>query len=106
MIVVVGNVTTDREHREELIRLGETVAAASREEAGCLAYRLFQATDDENAFVFVEEWEDRAALDAHFATDHIATFMRAFPGVLAAPPDVRFHDVSGTRTMADVAGRS
>lgn len=102
MIVVVGKVTTDRERRPELIRLGEEVAAASRAEAGCLGYRLFQATDDEDAFVFVEEWESREALDAHFATDHIARFMRAFPAVVAAPPDVRFHDVSGSRTLADV----
>ncbi len=104
MIVVVGKVTTDSERREELIRLGETVAAASREEPGCLGYRLYQATDDENAFVFVEEWEDREALDAHFRTPHIATFMRAFPKTLAAPPDVRFHDVSGSRSLAEVSG--
>jgi quinol monooxygenase YgiN len=103
MIVVIGKVTTDSERRDELIRLGETVAAASREEAGCLGYRVFQATDDENAFVFVEEWESREALDAHFATEHIATFMAAFPKTLAAPPDVQFHDVSGTRTLAEVS---
>ena len=30
MIVVVGRVRTDAERREELVRLGQTVAAASR----------------------------------------------------------------------------
>ena len=104
MIVVVGKVATDSERRAELVRLGEEVAAASREEPGCLGYRLFQATDDENAFVIVEEWESREALEAHFATEHVATFMRAFPKTLASAPDVRFHDVSGTRSLAEVSG--
>lgn len=102
MIVVVAKLTTDAERRDELIRLGEAVAAASRAEEGCLGYRLFQATDDPHAFVMVEEWADRAALEAHFATEHVATFMRAFPATLSEAPDVRFHDVSGSRTLQDV----
>ena len=106
MIVVVGKVWTDSERRGELMRVGETVAAASRDEAGCIDYRLYQSTEDANAFVFVEEWESREALDAHFATAHVATLMRALPSLLTAPPDVKFHDVSGSRTLADVSRRA
>jgi quinol monooxygenase YgiN len=102
MIVVVGKVTTDAERRAELIRVGEAVAAASREEAGCLHYGLYQSTEDEHAFVFVEEWESREALDAHFATEHIATFMREVLPLVAAPPDVKFHDIAGTRDLSEV----
>jgi quinol monooxygenase YgiN len=106
MIVVVGKVWTDAQQRAELVRVGEAVATASREEAGCLDYRVYQRTDDENAFVFVEEWESREALDAHFATAHVATFMRDLAPLMTAPPDVKFHDVSGSRTLADVSGRT
>ena len=102
MIVVVGRVTTDADKRAELVRVGEAVAAASREEAGCLNYRLYQSTDDENAFVFVEEWEDDAALQQHFATPHIATFMRDVAPLVTSPPEVRFHEVAGTRGLADM----
>jgi quinol monooxygenase YgiN len=103
VIVVVGKVRTDAERRAELTRIGEAVAAASREEAGCVDYRLYQSPEDPDAFVFVEEWESREALDAHFATPHIATFMRELPPLLAGAPDVKFHDVSGFRTLADVS---
>ena len=102
MIVVVGKVVTDSERRAELIRVGETVAAASRAEAGCIDYRLYASTEDENAFVFVEEWEDDAALQAHFATAHVATFMQGVMPLLTAPPDVKFHEVASTRDLADV----
>ena len=64
MIVVVGRVRTDAERREQLIQIGQAVAAASREEPGCISYRLYEDTETDNDFVFVEEWKDDAALKA------------------------------------------
>jgi quinol monooxygenase YgiN len=102
MIVVVGRVRTDAGRREELIRIGQAVAAASREEAGCLAYRLYEDTEREHEFVFVEEWRDGEALRRHFATPHIRTFMGAIPDAIVAPPDVKFHTVASTMDLDDV----
>ncbi len=103
MIVVIGRVSTDADKREELMRIGETVAAASRAEAGCISYRVYEATDLENEFVFVEEWRSDEALQQHFATPHIAEFMRAIPTAITAPPDVKFHTVASSIDLADVS---
>jgi quinol monooxygenase YgiN len=102
MIVVVGRVRTDADRRAELIRLGQQVAQASRAEAGCLGYRLYEDTETENDFVFIEEWGSEEALREHFATAHIAAFMAAFPATLSAAPDVKFHAVAGTRDLAEM----
>jgi quinol monooxygenase YgiN len=102
MIVVVGRVQTDEAHRADAIRIGETVAAASRTEAGCLSYRVHQATDDPDALVFVEEWADQGALEAHFATDHVNRFLKDILGQLTAPPDVKFHTIASTVDFADL----
>lgn len=104
MIVVVGRVETDAEKRQELIRVGQAVAFASRQEAGCLSYRLYQDTESETDFVFVEEWESEEALQSHFATAHIAEFMKAIPATITAPPDVRFHTIESSRDLAEVSG--
>jgi len=56
MVVVVGRVGTDAEKREALVRIGQAVAVASREETGCISYRLYEDTELENEFVFLEEW--------------------------------------------------
>jgi len=104
MIVVVGRVRTDADRRAELIRLGQQVAQASRAEDGCLGYRLYEDTETENDFVFIEEWESEEALREHFATPHIATFMAAFPATLSAAPDVNFHTVAGTRDLTEISG--
>jgi quinol monooxygenase YgiN len=105
MIVVVGRVRADPEKRGELIEIGQRVAVASRQEAGCINYALHQDSEDENAFVFVEEWESETALREHFATPHIARFMASIPQVIVAEPDVQFHTVVSTLTLAEVSGR-
>ena len=102
MIVVVGRVSTDAERRGELQRVGQTVAAASRAEQGCISYRLYEDSEIENDFVFVEEWEDDEALQRHFATAHIREFMQAIPAAIIAAPDVNFHTIASSRTLADV----
>lgn len=47
---------------------------ATRAEAGCISYELNQNLTNENELVFVERWENRAALEAHFKTPHIAAW--------------------------------
>jgi quinol monooxygenase YgiN len=80
------------------------VAQASRAEAGCLGYALYADTESEHDFVFVEEWDGEEALQRHFGTDHIREFMSAVRPLLSAPPDVRFHTVTGSRDLSEVAG--
>ena len=45
-------------------------------EQRCIAYDLFHDLKDEGHFVFIEEWADRAALDAHVQSEH---FQRLVP---------------------------
>src|SRR6266700_469401 len=102
MIVVVGRVKTDAEKREALIRIGQEVAAASRTETGCISYRLYQDTESDDDFVFVEEWESEEALQTHFRTAHIAEFMGAIPAALVAAPNVKFHTIASSRDLSEV----
>jgi len=102
MIVVVGRVKTDGARREELLRVGQAVAAASRTEQGCLSYRLYEDTEADNEFLFVEEWESQEALEGHFGTSHIAEFMQAVPATLTDAPDVSFHTVASTVDLAQL----
>lgn len=103
MIVVVGRVRTDADKREQLVGIGQAVAAASRAEAGCISYRLYEDTEIANDFVFVEEWESDEALRRHFATSHIAEFMAAIPATIIAPPDVKFHKIASSMGLGDVS---
>jgi quinol monooxygenase YgiN len=102
MIVVLGRIQTDADKRDALVRSGQALAAASREETGCISYRLYEDTERENEFVFIEEWDSSEALERHFATGHLREFMQSIPETLAAPPDVKFHTIASTKDLSEL----
>ena len=55
----------------------------TRQEAGCLQYRLHVDAADDHHVVLIEEWQDEAALGAHQATSAYAELMRALMPLLA-----------------------
>ncbi len=104
MVVVIGRVRTDASKREQLLRIGQEVARASREEAACLGYRFYADTELQDAYLFVEEWESMEALREHFGTDHIASFMGEIFDAIVGAPDVQVHEVARTVTLGEAAG--
>jgi quinol monooxygenase YgiN len=99
MIVVIARIQTTAEHRDELLEVAHTMCRASREEDGCLGYRIHEDTEEPNHFVFIEEWQDDEAIQRHFGQPHTADFMGAFPGLLDGPIDLKFHTVERTQTL-------
>ncbi|CAI9402660.1 putative quinol monooxygenase [Aestuariimicrobium sp. T2.26MG-19.2B] len=59
------------EHRDELKRRLEVMAAATQQEEGCLLYALQEGVDDENVLGFVEKWESDEALARHLQQPHV-----------------------------------
>lgn len=57
---------------------------ATREEAGCRRYDLLVDVLDDTRVTFVEAWESRAALEAHFASLHIAEWRAGLAPYLAS----------------------
>jgi quinol monooxygenase YgiN len=96
VLLVIGRVRCEPDRRDELVALLTTMQDNSRREEGCLRYGFFAAVEDPNNFVAVEEWADRAALDAHLAQDHLREFSRALLETVAGPPEVAIHEVSDT----------
>ena len=96
MLLVIGRVRCEPEHREELVALLERMQSDSRREAGCIRYGFFAAVEDEDSFIAVEEWEDREALDRHFAEPHLQEFATKLLELVSERPEVAIHEISGT----------
>ena len=61
-----------------VLPLYQELVAKTKLEQGCIAYDLYHDLRDQGHFVFVEEWIDRAALDAHVQSKH---FQRLVPQI-------------------------
>jgi quinol monooxygenase YgiN len=76
-----------REH--ELGQLLGTLVEPTRQEAGCLRYDLLQGIPGESGdFVFVEEWESEAVLDAHSRSAHVKDVGTKVGPLLGTPANI------------------
>lgn len=71
MIYVIATLTVKSDKRADFMADAPAVIEATRHETGCLSYDLTNTITAPNEFVFVERWESREALAAHFETPHL-----------------------------------
>lgn len=74
MLLIIGTIRMPAERLAEARPVMERMISASRAEPGCLAYSYAQDVLDAGLIHVSEGWNDRAALDAHFKSAHIATW--------------------------------
>lgn len=96
MIVIAGSVRIRPDARERAVTVALEMAAATRRESGCRAYRFSADLADPTVFYVHEEWDDDAALARHFATPHMATFRAALPGLVGGPAEITRFEVSAS----------
>ena len=92
MIHVMARITVKPEFAAPAREIMATLVAATRKEAGCLAYELFQRPDAPHVFQTVEQWTDKASADAHMATPHVGAAIAAAGPMFAAPPEILAFD--------------
>lgn len=76
MLKVIAQDFTQPDHVEDVLPLYRELVEKTKQEPLCVSYDLFIDQKDPGHFVFIEEWPDRAALDAHCNTEH---FQRLVP---------------------------
>ncbi|KAB0682827.1 putative quinol monooxygenase [Aureimonas leprariae] len=77
MITVIATLKIKAGTRDDVAAAAHPCIEATRKEAGCRRYDLTSNVLDPTQLVFVEEWESREALEAHFNTDHIKAWREA-----------------------------
>lgn len=101
MLIAEGTVKVRENGREAALAALREMIPQTLAEPGCNAYRFGWDIDDEDVIHIHEEWADEAALADHLASDHMARFNRALGQALAGRPDMRVHEVAGTRPLFD-----
>lgn len=84
--------------RAELVAL----VAPSRRDRGCLSYDLHQSRDDSSLFMFYENWESLADLEAHLKMPRLGAFDERTRELLAEPVDITFWELMSITPELDV----
>ena len=99
MIVIAGTVPIRADKRNEAIAAGNEMVSATLAEEGCHAYVFSFDIADPNLLRIHELWEDQAALDAHFASPHMAKLGAQMPEFVAGSGDFTRYEASDARPL-------
>ena len=99
MLVVGGRIRIDPKDRDKAVQAAAAMMRESNAEAGCISYVFSGDLEEPGVFRIFEEWEDEAALKAHFKTPHMATFNKVIGSLNVLEVDVKRYDVSQTSQL-------
>lgn len=99
MLIVAGTFQIEPGHREEFFAAVAPMVAATMAEPGCRAYTFSPDVDDEGVIHLYELWDDQAALDSHFASDHMAAWREASSQLPMLGRDIAKYIISEVGTL-------
>lgn len=94
MIIITGGASFDPARREAALKIGTEHSARSRGEPGCVSHTCTIDAEDPNRLVFLELWEDMAAVQRHFAVPEAGRFVAELSALALTRPDIRIFDAS------------
>jgi len=77
LLIIAGKFSIDPKHRDEALAAAREMMAETHKETGCHAYTFSADFSDPARIHLFERWESQGALEAHFATPHMARFQAA-----------------------------
>jgi quinol monooxygenase YgiN len=93
-MMIIAKLTIKPEKIKDFIAVGKEMVEKSNKESGCKSYQLYQDPYSNNKFVFVEEYKNQAAVDAHFATDYFKAFGPKIKDLVAEPTKIKIISVA------------
>jgi quinol monooxygenase YgiN len=97
VIIVTGSVKVLPATLAQARELSLEHVHRSRTEPGCLLHSVHHDVEDPLTLVFLEYWQDRAALDAHFRVPASAEFVTAVTALAAEPPTMQIYEAEPVR---------
>ncbi len=94
MILVTGSILARDNTIGELLELSLEHVHRSRQEPGCLTHAVHRDAEEPLRLVFVETWESRETLAAHFRVPASREFVAAAARLGAEPPKLAVHDAT------------
>jgi quinol monooxygenase YgiN len=88
MLIVTGSVEARPGTIDRILELGLAHVRRSRQEPGCLLHSIHRDVENELRVVFIEQWEDAAALEAHFHVPASGEFVREAASLALRPPEM------------------
>jgi quinol monooxygenase YgiN len=99
MLLIIGTVRVPAGLLDAARPSMASMLEASRAEAGCLEYSYAKDVLDPGLIHVKERWIDRAALDEHFKSTHIATWRETWPSLGIGERNLYLYEVGEPKSI-------
>jgi quinol monooxygenase YgiN len=97
LLLIVGTIRLPAHNMPAARDAMERMISASRSEDGCLEYVYAEDVLEPGLIHLKERWSSQAALDAHYATRHLAEWRAAWPALGIADRRLWLYEVGEGR---------
>jgi quinol monooxygenase YgiN len=97
MLLIVGSIRLPPGNLDAARPETRRMTEASRAEDGCLDYVYAEDLLDPGLIHVRELWRDQAALDAHFASEHLAAWRATWPALGIGDRALQVYEVGAPR---------
>lgn len=98
-LIIAGTVRVPVENLDQFRPHMLEMLSASRAEDGCLTYSYAQDVADPGLIRIFEAWRDQAALEAHFATGHMARWRSLWPQFGVSDRNLMVYETAAERAV-------
>jgi len=91
MIIISATFTVPAARRDEIIALCAEHSARSRAEPGCLSHHVHVDAENPDRLFYYEEWQDEAAVAAHFRVPESGGFVKRLSGLVGERPEMQIY---------------
>ena len=84
--------------RLQVLQILRSIQGPVAAQPGCGSCRIYEEEGPEAAIVLLEQWESKAALEAHLRSDAYRSILGALE-LSSAPPEIRFDSVAESEGM-------
>lgn len=83
---MIAQLSVHEKKVEQFIEHAKIMVKKSREETGCLTYRLLNEIDKPNEFIVYEKYINQKAVELHNSSEHIKVFLKSVSTLLLDKP--------------------
>ena len=94
MLIVTAKIKIKSGTEKEFLEKVQPLIRGSRAEDGCVGYGLYKNTEEEDAFIMIEQWANPEIFDKHTKAPHFLKFGEDAGHLMAAELDIQIYPVA------------
>lgn len=86
--IIIAQLSVKENKIKQFIEVAQEMVGKSKNEKGCLVYRLLNEINKPNEFVIYEKYINDKAVDFHNSSEHFKIFIKSVPEFLLTEPQI------------------